>query len=268
MGRLLIQRWEFLPEMHHMQDAIEKPAILKQLHQGSGAKLAIAVLQEILHELGYDEELNWAKYGADGDYGGSTRAAVKAFGDANGIATDGTSVTLEMAKKSLDAFVGFYGPDWAQESPKVVAESLTIKVTSKNATVDDGQHRHTFRRAKKGYVEYGSIKAEAFINANRAMLKKRGMSDSALNVMIGVSENEGALDAINTWDSAFMSFGMFQWTIGQGKEKGELPALFKKIKDQEPEVFQTYYGQHGVDVTSNTSGTVITHPPLALKALA
>ena len=255
MGRLLVQRYDFLPEMHHMQDAIDKASLLKQLHAGSRADMAIKVLQEILHELGYDAQLQWEKYGADGDYGNATTAAVKAFGENNNIKTDGKSVTLAMAKKSLQTFKPLYGPDWHKESPKVVHQSLKVSVTSKYAIVEDGEHSRKFRRAKRGYYDYGTIKAEAFINANRAMLKKQGMSDSALNVMIGVSENEGALDAINTWDSAFMSFGMFQWTIGQGKEKGELPALFKKIKAANPDIFEKYYGQHGIDVSSSTNST-------------
>jgi hypothetical protein len=98
-------------------------------------------------------------------------------------------------------------------------------------------------------------KTQRFIDANRADLKSQGMSDSALNVMIGVSENEGNLDAINTWDNAFMTFGMFQWTIGTKNAKGELPALFKKIKDADADVFHAYYGRLGIDVSPGTSDT-------------
>ena len=77
LGRLLVQRLEFLDEMHHMQDAVENAKILQQLYFKSGAKVAITVLQNVLHELGYDDEMNWAKFGADGEYGKGTTKAVK-----------------------------------------------------------------------------------------------------------------------------------------------------------------------------------------------
>jgi hypothetical protein len=79
---------------------------------------------------------------------------------------------------------------------------------------------------------------------------------SAINVMVSVAENEGKLDAINTWDTAFLTFGMFQWTAGQDGWKGELPALVKKVKEAAAADFIKYYGQHGLDIvdTDDTHG--------------
>ena len=79
----------------------------------------------------------------------------------------------------------------------------------------------------------------------------------AMNVMVAVSKNEGNLDAINTWDNAFMTFGMFQWTIGASSDKGELAALVKKIKDVNLEKFTELFGNHGLDVTSDTNHYMI-----------
>ena len=45
-----------------------------------------------------------------------------------------------------------------------------------------------------------------------------------------------------------MTFGMFQWTAGAGNNKGELPALLKKIKTANTDLFFEYYGQYGLDV--------------------
>ena len=74
--------------------------------------------------------------------------------------------------------------------------------------------------------------------------------------MLAVAENEGNLDAVNTWDNSFVTFGMFQWTIGAGKNKGELAALLKKIKVAAPKVFEHYYGRYGLDLvdTDDTYG--------------
>jgi peptidoglycan hydrolase-like protein with peptidoglycan-binding domain len=255
LGRVLIRRLQFLDEMHHMQDAVENAGVLRQLYYKSGARVAITVLQTILYELGYGAQMNWARYGADGEYGKGTVRAVKAFALSRGIVSDGKSVSQEMAKQSLASCVGHYGSDWYRESPRLIRESLTISETNRSVVISDGVHRKELRKFRRGLYTSGDQKAQKFIDAKRAELKMLGMSDSALNVMIGVSENEGNLDAINTWDNAFMTFGMFQWTIGTKSAKGELPALLKKIRDADADVFEKYYGRHGIDVSSATNDT-------------
>jgi len=96
----------------------------------------------------------------------------------------------------------------------------------------------------------GQQKAIDFMSNHKSSLSKIGLTDSAINIMVAVSENEGNLDAINTWDNSFMTFGMFQWTIGAGNDPGELPALLKKIKDTDPDTFNKFYGQFGLDVVN------------------
>ena len=255
LGRVLIRRLQFLDEMHHMQDAVENASVLRQLYYKSGARVAITVLQTILYELGYGAQMNWARYGADGEYGNGTARAVKAFALARGIVSDGKSVSQEMAKQSLASFIGYYGADWYRESPQLVRETLTISETNRSVVVSDGVHKKELRKFRRGLYTSGDQKTQKFIDVNRSELQRQGMTESALNVMVGVSENEGNLDAINTWDNAFMTFGMFQWTIGTKNAKGELPALFKKIKDADADVFETYYGRHGIDISSATNDT-------------
>lgn len=255
LATLFIKRLIFLDEMRHMQDAVSDDSTLKLLYRGSSERVAISVLQTILNELGYGEQLNWVRYGADGDYGSSTAKAVKAFADDNAVNSDGESVNQEMARKALANFIGFYGDDWYQETAPIVKESLSIKETSKAFVVSDNEHEKKFVKFRRGVYTNGDQKTIQFIDAHRDRLKAQGMSDSALNVMVSVSENEGNLDAINTWDNAIMTFGMFQWTVGVGQAQGELPALFKKIKAANPDVFQLYYGQYGLDVTERTNNT-------------
>ena len=85
------------------------------------------------------------------------------------------------------------------------------------------------------------------------------MNNSAINVMVAISENEGNLDAINTWDNSFINFGMFQWSIGTGRNPGELAALLAKIKTADPEAFHAYYGQYGLDIdlVNNITGYLV-----------
>jgi hypothetical protein len=114
--------------------------------------------------------------------------------------------------------------------------------------VSDGTTEVRFTRFKKGVYFEGNQKAIDTVNRNKEALRTLGLTDSALGVMLAVSENEGNLDAINTWDNSFMTFGMFQWTIGIGADPGELAALLHKIKTADPGIFQAYFGQYGLDI--------------------
>ena len=52
-----------------LQKLIAEGTVEHNLERGSSAKDAIQALQTLLHELGFDEELRWKRFGADGDYG-------------------------------------------------------------------------------------------------------------------------------------------------------------------------------------------------------
>jgi hypothetical protein len=69
--------------------------------------------------------------------------------------------------------------------------------------------------------------------------------------MEAVSDNEGKLEAINTWDDAFMTFGVFQWTAGQTTAKGELPALLHRLKQEHGSLYDDLFGRHGLSVSGN-----------------
>jgi hypothetical protein len=133
-----------------------------------------------------------------------------------------------------------------------MSNQLTIRsAIEKDKTrlyVSDGMTEVRFTQFKKGVFYTGNQKAGDVVNRNKEALRVLGLTDSALNVMLAVSENEGNLDAINTWDNSFMTFGMFQWTVGAGADPGELAALLQKIKTADPVVFKMYYGQYGLDI--------------------
>ena len=89
------------------------------------------------------------------------------------------------------------------------------------------------------------------------------LTRSEINVMVAVAENEGRLDAINTWDNAFLSFGMFQWTAGVANSKGELPALLARIKGENSDLFEKYFGRHNLGVADISPG--LTHGRFSLR---
>lgn len=101
---------------------------------------------------------------------------------------------------------------------------------------------------EKGLYRGGTQNPQTFIARASTQLRSLKLSDSEVKVITAVAENEGNLDAINTWDNSFLSFGIFQWTAGAENSPGELGALLELLKRQAPTVFQHYFGQFGLDV--------------------
>ena len=253
IAKKLLARFEILDELQHLHNAVKENKIEKLYYRNSPHSVAVSALQTLLNEIGFGNELNWKKYGADGDYGSGTVKAVKAFAQKQGLSSDGQRVTKELAEIIIKKLEVFYGKDWAKDEPPAeIISELSIRQSTENGKtriyVSDGTIEGRFTRYSKGVFTYGNQTAEKFINENKTSLKSIGLTDSAMNVMIAVSENEGNLEAINTWDNSFMTFGMFQWTAGAGNDKGELPALLNKIKKADSNTFFKYYGQHGLDI--------------------
>ncbi len=104
------------------------------------------------------------------------------------------------------------------------------------------------RLHRKGLYRAGLREPETFIANHREKLQEVNLTDSEVNVVLATSENEGNMDAVNTWDMQFISFGMFQWSAGGPGKPGELPALLQIIKVRYPDDFQHYWAQFGLDV--------------------
>ncbi len=101
---------------------------------------------------------------------------------------------------------------------------------------------------QKGLYRRGDAKPRDFIRLASSLLRRLHLSDSEMNAIAAISDNEGYLDAVNTWDSQYLSFGLFQWTAGSVERPGELGALLTRIKQTYPDEFQHYFGQFGLDV--------------------
>ena len=152
-------------------------------------------------------------------------------------------------------------PDEVSEVPSVVNTSAGTKPAAKERVrirIENkvvyatllAKHEKIFlgRLHRKGMYRVGFQEPETFISNHREKLLEVNLTDSEMNVIFATSENEGNLDAVNTWDNQFISFGMFQWTAGSPGKPGELPALLQIIKSRYPDDFQHYWGQFGLDV--------------------
>ncbi len=214
--------------------------------------------------------------------------ALRDFGNKNGINTDGFSLSRNLAIKIIQKIAAHFGStvlagynliptsgggttttpggggtttpttpgggntgDGTTTSPST--NPLTVRDEGSRLLVTDGRNSVRFvKKSPAGYAFWGSTSIEQYINGNRSILSRLGVSDSAVNVMKSVSDNEGKLDAVNSYDRGFMSFGIFQWALSHG----ELAALLKKVKDAYPSTFRNLFGVHGLDVTADT-GPVI-----------
>lgn len=74
-----------------------------------------------------------------------------------------------------------------------------------------------------------------------------GISDSKKRVWASIWRSEGALEAINLYDSAFLSFGPIQQTMGAGNEPGELGGALYFVKNQAPDTYNKFFGGFGLD---------------------
>jgi hypothetical protein len=154
-------------------------------------------------------------------------------------------------------------PTPAPAQPQAFDAGLTFDEEMKNGqlhavTVSDGKQEGRFRYMTprgswKGWYTYGERDIADFIEKEPALIRELHMSDSAANMLRAVSDNEGKLEAINAYDGAFLSFGIFQWTLGTGDNEGELAALLKRVKESYPATFHRYYGRYGLDIASGTN---------------
>ncbi len=135
--------------------------------------------------------------------------------------------------------------------PNKIAISFTTVGSDLIANLlNTGQQERFAKTRDLGLYRFGIFKLRDFIIYGSGLLQQLQMSPSEINVMLVTSANEGSLDAINTWDNQYLSFGIFQWTLGSAGQAGELPALLSNLKRRYPTEFQYYFGQFGVDAIS------------------
>lgn len=97
-----------------------------------------------------------------------------------------------------------------------------------------------------GMQNLGTMTIGQFVAAQPTLLGT--ISPSRLAVMRAVSKNEGNLEAINTYDNAFLSIGIYQWTAGPGTDPGELEGLLYRYKTTNTAAFNAYFGSFGLDI--------------------
>ena len=246
LAQKLIDRHELLEPLKQLKNGLK-------ISQDIVDTKAIKILQILLAELVYDE------LPIDGIYDDILVLALKTFGSQEGITTNGRKLNEELTTRILEKLSPFYGDGLSLKKIKTTDSNLTFTEHTKGnknyIQVADGNQEVRFIKHKKGVYTVGKQTLSDFLQKEKDQLVSDTFSNSAINVLISVAENEGNLDAINTYDNSFLSFGIFQWTLGAKGDNGELPALLKKIKTADKDVFYQHFGKFGIDVSSDTNKT-------------
>ncbi|MCB0563773.1 MAG: peptidoglycan-binding protein [Phaeodactylibacter sp.] len=112
LAEAILHKHEMVEGLRELQAALDKGNLERVMARGSSDKSAITALQQLLHALGFGVQLQWERFGADGDYGGSTTAAVAALAEQEGLSSDGEKVNAELAKRLLEKYTPLLGDEW------------------------------------------------------------------------------------------------------------------------------------------------------------
>jgi peptidoglycan hydrolase-like protein with peptidoglycan-binding domain len=198
----------------------------------------------------------------DGVFGGATEAAVRRFQLSHGLVPDGIAgpKTWAQVDQVQGAAPTAVAPAAAPAAPRPVTivampagqpalptaddAANPVRVDGARALAPDG--RQFARRFRLGFFQLGSTRVSSFVQSSPDSVQ--GIAPSTLRIVAAVTENEGRFEAINSYDSAFLSVGLMQWTVGEKAAEGELASLLARIREADPAVFQECYGRFGLDV--------------------
>jgi len=240
LAQKLIDRYELVESLTQLKNGLK-------ISQDIVDTKATTVLQTLLSEIGFEG------LPIDGIYDEVLVLALKTFGSQEGIPTNGRKLNKSLTARILEKFSPFYGNGLSLK--KIILANFNLSFSeftkgSKNfIQVADDNQKVNFNKHEMGVSTLGQQTLSDFLQKEKDKLVRENFSPSVINVLISVAENEGNLDAINTYDNSFLSFGIFQWTLGTEGNNGELPVLLEKIKAADAAIFHQYFGKFGIDVT-------------------
>lgn len=104
---------------------------------------------------------------------------------------------------------------------------------------------------EKGIADSGS--AARTHEGIAGLFREAGIHDPVVqSVLLRVSAREGGFDAVNTWDTGYVSVGFLQFTTGEGASGHSLIRVLQRMKDAERGAdggeFKRFFSSHGIDV--------------------
>jgi len=129
-----------------------------------------------------------------------------------------------------------------------------------------GKFKVTKYGAQYGPVYWGEITLDSYTRWSNLISEGKITNDEKA-ILIAMSENEGKMDAIQSYDSEVITAGAMQKTVkdGAGLEgKGELSTQFAKFRDSYPELYERYAIYCGWSVEGSGTSSVIYYSDSAL----
>ncbi len=172
---------------------------------------------------------------------------------------------------AAQAFAGMAAPASAAARPDAalpVADTggRPARLAGVFAVGPDGHRFAT--RSGPGFITPGETSLAAWLDGPQAAALDKARP--ALRVVRAMSANEGGLEAVNSYDSCHLSFGIFQWTAGAAGQDGELPVLLQLFRDADPASYTDCFGQYGLEPdvagASHTGGLVLDGKTLSSDA--
>lgn len=182
-----------------------------------------------------------------------TPGGVFMVGLANGTTVEILDDQGEFLKVKAAGQIGFVKASFikrqsAGSQPADATGSGSFHFDGSTAVAPDGTRFGTKPKGKPGVFNLGNTSIPRFVSQQPDRFAS--LEPSRLRAMQAVSANEGLLEAINTFDNSFLTFGAFQWTAGAGDGAGELPALIDRLKRSNAATFDQFFGKFGLDTTS------------------
>lgn len=200
---------------------------------------------------------------ADGFFGPKTEAALREFQRTQSLVPDGIlgpkswtaldAVGVTPAVPTPSPAPTLPAPplgDWSRPRetpliPEADSETRRPRVIDRKA-VGPGGERFAVTQGR-GFYTIGETTLSAWLKSGPNLPK--AVSGSVRNVVATMSTVEGGLEAVNSYDNAHLSFGIFQWSAGADSEEGELAVLLALFKAYDAAAFDECFGQYGLGAT-------------------
>ncbi|MHA7846364.1 hypothetical protein [Serratia sp. D1N4] len=110
-----------------------------------------------------------------------------------------------------------------------------------------------------GPVYWGEITLASYARWDK-LISEGQITQDEKTILIAMSENEGKMDAIQSYDSEVITAGAMQKTVKdeEGREgKGELPTQLAKFRDLHPDLYENYVTHCGWSVEGTGSSAIM-----------
>ena len=171
VAEAIVLRYETVADVRRLQALADAGTVADRLSRGSADKPGVQALQRLLRARGFGAELNWDTFGADGDYGGSTAAAVRAFGQREGLTTDGETVDAVLCDRLIGHFTPFLGADWKKAVTTTPAGSAPARPAAAAAPLGGGRVRP--RSSQSQYQKLYPVSDRTVVQIERELANYR-----------------------------------------------------------------------------------------------